>query len=60
MPWNEATTCTECGRGLLPLSYTIPPHDDPRGPDRPNLKCPGCGQTYRWQGADGWVEVGNL
>jgi predicted RNA-binding Zn-ribbon protein involved in translation (DUF1610 family) len=56
-PWNDAVVCASCDRKLLPLSYLIPPHDDPRGPERPNLKCPSCGQQYRWRGSAGWAPV---
>jgi hypothetical protein len=55
--WTNNVVCAECGRGLLPLSYILPLHDDPRGSDRPTLKCPGCGMHYRWEGDDGWVAV---
>jgi hypothetical protein len=48
VPWNELDPCGVCSHALIPLVYAIPQHDDPRGPERPDLKCPGCGKHYRW------------
>ena len=44
----------------MPLSYTSPPSDnDPsRMENRPDLKCPGCGQCYQWQDFAGWAPMG--
>jgi hypothetical protein len=53
-PWNADVDCQMCGRRLIPLSYAIPADEDPRGVTRPGLKCPGCGQRYRWLDS-GWV-----
>jgi hypothetical protein len=44
---NDTLSCVACGSRLLPLSYAIPPHDDPRGPDRAALKCVGCGRRFQ-------------
>jgi hypothetical protein len=56
-PWNAPVECVKCGRRLIPLSYEIPPDDDPRGNERPALKCTGCSQTYRWHPNPGWVAI---
>lgn len=52
-PWNADVVCAACGTTLLPMSYPIPPDDDPRGALRAALKCAACGQRYRWFGP-GW------
>jgi hypothetical protein len=57
LPWNAAFTCLRCGRRLIPLRYTVPPHEDPRGKERPALKCTGCSETYRLHDNPGWVAV---
>jgi hypothetical protein len=57
-PWNEAVVCAACGTTLLPLTYSLPPEDDPREDRRPLLMCSECGQRYRWQGSAGWGPVG--
>jgi uncharacterized protein with PIN domain len=56
-PWNAVFKCLRCGRRLIPLSYEIPPDDDPRGIERPALKCTGCRQMYRWHPNPGWVAI---
>jgi len=55
---NDALSCVACGGQLLPLSYAIPPHDDPRGPDRAALKCVGCGRRFPLQDFDDWGPSG--
>ena len=53
-PWGDAVVCAMCGWRLLPLSLT--PADEAMGiANRPDLKCPSCGQCYQWQDSSGWV-----
>jgi hypothetical protein len=54
---KDAVICAACGTTLLLLTYAILARDDPRGRERATLKCPGCGQRYRWQGSRAWVPV---
>jgi hypothetical protein len=54
MPWNDAVVCAACGTTLRPLTYPVPPDDDPPGEARPSLKCTGCDQGYRWRDSAGW------
>jgi hypothetical protein len=56
-PWNAMFKCQSCGHRLIPLSYSTSPDNDPRGNDRPALKCPGCSQLYGWKDSVGWVPV---
>jgi len=56
-PWNDAVRCGACSHTLLPPTYLEPPVDDPTS-TRPQLKCPECGQGYRWHGSAGWQPVG--
>jgi hypothetical protein len=55
--WNAVFNCERCGEVLIPLSYLLPPDEDPRGDERPALKCVGCRQKYRWHANPGWVAV---
>ena len=55
--WNEVFKCENCGARLIPLSYVLSPDEDPRGNERPALKCTGCSQKYRWEVNPGWVVV---
>lgn len=57
LPWNAVFECVKCGRHLIPLSYETPPDADPRGDERPALKCTGCSQTYRWHPNPGWEAI---
>jgi hypothetical protein len=54
---NANVTCAVCGHRLIPLSYAVPPNDDPRGEERPALKCRGCSQRYRWNDSSDWEPV---
>jgi hypothetical protein len=60
LPWSDAVMCDGCGHKLLPLSYSSPPTDNgaARVENRPDLKCPGCGQCYQWQDFAGWAPAG--
>jgi uncharacterized protein with PIN domain len=53
---DRAQMCAACGSTLIVMSYGTLPDEDPRGADRPNLKCVGCGQRYLWRG-DGWEPI---
>jgi len=59
-PWSDAVVCGLCSRALIPLSFTpASMDDDAMGiANRPDLKCPGCGGSYRWQDSSGWVPSG--
>ena len=57
---DDTLSCVACGGHLLPLSYAIPPHDDPRGPDRAALKCVACGRRFQQQDSDDWGPSGSL
>jgi hypothetical protein len=60
LPWSDAVVCNGCGHKLMPLSYSSPPTDTnpARVENRPDLKCPGCGQCYQWQDVAGWTPTG--
>jgi hypothetical protein len=53
--------CAMCGWRLLPLSLTptTPDGQSSASANRPDLKCPSCGQCYQWQISCGWVPTGN-
>jgi hypothetical protein len=55
-PWNDPVVCAVCGRRLLPLSFSPASIDDESlgVVNRPDLKCPRCGQCYMWQDSAGW------
>jgi hypothetical protein len=61
MLWSSAVVCAMCGWRLLPLGLAPGSPDDPSAAsaDRPDLKCPSCGQCYQWQTSCGWVPTGN-
>jgi hypothetical protein len=61
MLWSSAVVCAMCGWRLLPLSLAPGSPDDrsAASADRPDLKCPSCGQCYEWQTSCGWVPTGN-
>jgi hypothetical protein len=51
--------CAVCGRRLMPLSFSPASIDDESlgVVNRPDLKCPRCGQCYMWQDSVGWGPV---
>jgi hypothetical protein len=57
IPWSDAAVCGLCSRQLIPLSFTPASLDDDAMEiaNRPDLKCPGCGERYQWQDSAGWV-----
>ena len=59
-PWSDAAVCGLCSRELIPLSFTPASTDDEAMgiANRPDVKCPGCGECYQWQDSSGWVPSG--
>jgi hypothetical protein len=59
-PWGDAVTCAMCGWRLRPPRLTRASMDDEATgiANRPDLKCPSCGQCYQWH-PSGWLLTGN-
>jgi DNA-directed RNA polymerase subunit RPC12/RpoP len=53
-PYTDSWECAACGAPLVPLTPPVIGDDA-----RPHLKCPKCGQAYRWLETADWPPLGD-